>query len=1115
MAVLRSGVQTSKSPKCPSSPSSSSPSPSPPSSVQHPSTPAKACEDSHPPAMARSNPSSPSETQTPPHLGLGFSPPAQASAPRRSARVASRSKGPDSAAADDRSGSRLTAAGCRGRGAEGGAGGRRGRRTTRGGRGGRDSGRGASGGDEAVVDAVSEDGDGLDLNVAGEVSLESNGVSVGVGNETGCVTGALNAEGGNGGERKRNEKQMDESSPFSVLSYSRRKSRRLMEKFEGGLRCELMLDLNSVPEDGGQRTPASKEAELGYYSGDQVMENVELGLSSGLRFLRQSERLGGSVGAGLGSNLKLDSNSVAKDGSQLTDTVLEKVKGGLKSNVVLDLNSVPEDGGERISASKEAELGSSNQLQVTKDGESVLSFGLRYLRRSARLGGNAQGELGSNLNLDLNLGSLVKDGNLSGDTAGSMAGTKRKYSKGEKQTSVEDNPLAASTDAVKIDSEMDCIVNGSISIQGKRRYTKEDKGKGKLLKDDYLVSGHHPVTLYPDTENLLEKLDSVVMEGNEKEHMRKEGEWKGEAVEIMDVIERKKTMDVVERNKARFLDTAKEYASKFAHFKPEDEGDYSLSHSEEGEPPSVENGPEVEDWPGPFATAMKIIKDRDTRLSARQGNSMPYKSESAPVILWKPSQESQDRVYKRVVPTLQDLCFNILCENADAITSLEGIPELVKSKLSWQLCDSRNMSCHILGLLAAGSPSEIRLKDCSWITEDQLREILITCKMDHLRSALKEGIKRTNEENIIYMVQRYSYSTRRALERFHYEEEITKPKQKVLQFDQCGRCLPDYIFRETVARSPNNLPSLINISLRGAYRLSDEGLSALVSSAPLLQSINLGQCSFVTSAGIINLAKKLDLRELYIDECQNVEAMLILPALKKLKHLDVLSVAGVPDVCDKFVRELLSVSGQHMKELVLAHCGKLTDNSLKAIAASCPGLQSVDLSGLLKLTDSAMGHLANGCRSLKTLKLQQNAFSDEGIAAFLEASGESLQELSVNRIKEVSSFSVFVTKRFSLDLSWCRKLTDEALGLIVDKCLALKALKLFGCTQITNKFLNGHSNALVEIVGMKVEPILTNLVAPDSLEVPLRYSLVCLSSIREKLMLHLAGLRYAQRPTIE
>ena len=37
----------------------------------------------------------------------------------------------------------------------------------------------------------------------------------------------------------------------------------------------------------------------------------------------------------------------------------------------------------------------------------------------------------------------------------------------------------------------------------------------------------------------------------------------------------------------------------------------------------------------------------------------------------------------------------------------------------------------------------------------------------------------------------------------------------------------------------------------------------------------------------------------------------------------------------------------------------------------------------------------------------------------------------------------------TLDLSWCRNLTDEAVGFIVDNCLSLRVLKLFGCTQVS------------------------------------------------------------------
>nr|CAB3483158.1 unnamed protein product [Digitaria exilis] len=55
----------------------------------------------------------------------------------------------------------------------------------------------------------------------------------------------------------------------------------------------------------------------------------------------------------------------------------------------------------------------------------------------------------------------------------------------------------------------------------------------------------------------------------------------------------------------------------------------------------------------------------------------------------------------------------------------------------------------------------------------------------------------------------------------------------------------------------------------------------------------------------------------------------------------------------------------------------------------------------------------------------------------------------------------------ALDLSFCRELTNEALGLIVESCPSLRILKLFGCTQITDFFLKGHSNTLVKIIGIE------------------------------------------------
>ncbi|CAH9083229.1 unnamed protein product [Cuscuta epithymum] len=554
------------------------------------------------------------------------------------------------------------------------------------------------------------------------------------------------------------------------------------------------------------------------------------------------------------------------------------------------------------------------------------------------------------------------------------------------------------------------------------RLSREEKGKGIMVDTD----------LSKDSGSELETRNTVKLEATQHE------------VEV-----REPAVNVANTNwgyrKQQFKDIARENASRFALFhSSEEENPVTDGAARESQPMEELE----EDWPGPFSTAMKIIKDRENKKNAHEQKGFASKSMDASIV-WTPKRKPQPNERGKVAPSLQDLCMSILVKNADGITSLDCIPDVIRHKLCHILCDSRKMNNHFVGLLTCGSPTEIRLKDCSWLTEEEFIKSFGECITSNLT---------------------------------------------VLQLDQCGRCLPDYALLATLARVPNSLPALTNISLKGGCRLSDSGLSALVSAAPSLKSINLSQCSLLSSDGIKCLSESLGsvLKELYLDDCQAISA-LVLPSLLKLEHLEVLSVAGVNTVCDEFVVEFVSRRGQNMRELILKDCITLTDRSVKAVAEFCPRLSAIDLSNLSKLTDYSVGYLANGCTAVNKLILCRNAFSDEAIAAYLETRGNSLKELSLNSVRKVSCNTAMALAKCcrnlqSLDVSWCRALTDEALGLIADSCLSLEVLKLFGCTQVTNVFLDGHSNPQVQIIGMKLTPVLEYLKSPDSLQGPLLYS---------------------------
>ncbi|KAJ6698988.1 hypothetical protein OIU79_012293 [Salix purpurea] len=541
------------------------------------------------------------------------------------------------------------------------------------------------------------------------------------------------------------------------------------------------------------------------------------------------------------------------------------------------------------------------------------------------------------------------------------------------------------------------------SSRGGTRYSREEKGKGKLVVDDGLIShGKDMLQLEPRVKNLVDGLaESVVLEE------RTEG-----------VSARSK---VPESRMEQFRDIARRNASRFAYFEVQE---HEADHHDV-EMPSVEKEQDkVEDWPGPFSTAMKIIRDRANKLNLQQGGSNSEKEKPVP-IAWIPKTDRASKPSKGLVPSLQELCMKILVKNADAIASLEHVPDALRHRFCQLLCDSRKMNARILALLVHGSPMEIRIRDCSWLAEEEFTKVFGVCDSLNLT---------------------------------------------VLQLDQCGRCMADYTLLATLARSPGSLPRLTTLSIRGACRLSDAALSSLVSSAPALQSLNLSQCSLLTSASIDTLADSLatSLRELYIDDCQSIHPMLILPALKKLEHLEVLSLSGIQTVDDNFLREFIISRGHNIKELVLTDCVKLTDSSMKVIAENCSKLCALDLGNLRKLTDSALGFLANACREIHTLKLCRNAFSDEAIAAFVETSGEFLKELSLNNVKKAGHSTALSLARRSRRL----------------------VLKLFGCSQVTNVFIDGHSNSDVQIIGLKMSRVLDHVRVPELQEFPLRYSSV-------------------------
>ncbi|GAY37504.1 hypothetical protein CUMW_029500 [Citrus unshiu] len=492
---------------------------------------------------------------------------------------------------------------------------------------------------------------------------------------------------------------------------------------------------------------------------------------------------------------------------------------------------------------------------------------------------------------------------------------------------------------------------GSGSSSKRKRYSTEEKGEAKIENES------SPTEIIFDIEDDLALLNwttlSLIATNEESDsNLEKEGTQMNEFQRTREWRERR-----FREAKRRHYEVARYCARRLAH--PQEDDSFNKGNKKgvlkEAEDESQDFGG------GPFYEAMVMIKKRNLVQELK----------------WMPAKNKVE-VRQCCVPSLMDLSLKILARNAEAIVSLELVPDFLRHKLSQIVRKKRKMNARFLELLASGSPTEIRLNDCSEINTDDFTRIFGAC----------------DKKNLI-----------------------------VLQLDLCGRILTENVITNTIVTQNFSLPALTTISLTGAYQLTDFGLSKLARCASALQSVNLSQCSLLTNEGINLLVK-------------------------------------------------------HLKSTLRVL--QLTDRALKFVGKKCSRLCSLDLSHLDNLTDATMQYLADGCRSICSLKLCRNNFSDEALAAFLEVSGDSLTKLSLNHVRGVglnTALSLAKCSRnlLSLDLSWCRFIKDEALGFIVDNCSLLRLLKLFGCSQITNVFLNGHSNSMVQIIGLPLTPALKHI----------------------------------------
>ncbi|KDD74595.1 hypothetical protein H632_c1199p0 [Helicosporidium sp. ATCC 50920] len=472
-------------------------------------------------------------------------------------------------------------------------------------------------------------------------------------------------------------------------------------------------------------------------------------------------------------------------------------------------------------------------------------------------------------------------------------------------------------------------------------------------------------------------------------------------------------------------------AAHFAYFDADEEGDISAVHA---------GGDDIRRL-GPINSTYELAEGIEVARAVREEKLRASRAQAVEAATWHPSRDvGLGPRHSSLVPTLEDLALGVVVDFIEDVESIDGLPdairvrsetgEVILNRIASEVCKKRRMTPAAFRLFAGDSPSELCVADCTRLDTYDLETVL--------KDSLGPGLE-------------------------------------VLDLGLCGRGLTSDLARCIAGWGP--FPKLHAIRLGGAYGLGDEALLALVRAAPNLRSLRLPQASRLETLAVAELpALAPKLRELDLSDARGIPSASLNALLCSLPALERLSLCGLPEVSDQLLAACLP-SLPLLRTLRLDYCAALTDATAQTLARSCPRLSELSLAHCTLLTDAGLAALTPLAPNLEVLSLGGcSKLSETALAPLLARCG-SLRELVVAGVHGMGPGAVRALRGGEmrsglehLDLSWCRRVSDDALGELVEAARGLRVLQLWGCTQIGERFLYGHGNENVVVRG-RGEPL--------------------------------------------
>lgn len=365
------------------------------------------------------------------------------------------------------------------------------------------------------------------------------------------------------------------------------------------------------------------------------------------------------------------------------------------------------------------------------------------------------------------------------------------------------------------------------------------------------------------------------------------------------------------------------------------------------------------------------------------------------------------------IPTLQDLAIKKVTEKIEYVEQFGDIGSINMKKISKILCRNRSLSDNTLQLFLDTNVERLEFWDCSGLSRNAYDKICSFCPNIKELKLLMCG--RFHNDNLNYFASNLKILTKIELDGPFLINNQTWQN-----------------FFETVG------DRLTSFKVSHTHRFDDETMKTL-----------LEKCG----------PNMTELRLSRLDGVKEKESYDLMPVyLTKLEYLEISFPHQEELVTDSALINLLSINGESLHTLILDGCSGLTDEFLiNGIKPFCSNLRKLSLSFLDQITSEGFVALFNEWNAnlgLNEVYLRKCfSLGDEGIIEFLLHSAQSLVELSINSIKDltVDTFQIMKCPNLTyLDTGFVRAVDDDVLELIGKNCPQLKVLDTYGNNRCTS-----------------------------------------------------------------